>query len=242
MGTLNTELKARSVTIGQKRLDGDVVLPRKAMGLVIFAHGSGSSRFSARNTHVAHELEVRGLGTLLLDLLTEREAYDGRKVFDIPLLAGRMVEAVRFAGSDTELSSLRIGLFGASTGAAAALVAAAQPAAGGRRRGLARRPAGPSGRRAQTSARRDAADRRRRRDYGVIEAATCPRSPRHALTLRKAGGDCLWRDPPVRGARGRSTRSSTLPRSGSTRISRRQRHDGIETICEPPGCRPRACR
>jgi pimeloyl-ACP methyl ester carboxylesterase len=126
MGTLNTELKARSVAIGHKRLEGDVVLPRKATGLVIFAHGSGSSRFSPRNTHVAHELEVRGLGTLLLDLLTEREASDRRNVFDIPLLAGRMVEAVRFARSDAELSSLRIGLFGASTGAAAALVAAAQ--------------------------------------------------------------------------------------------------------------------
>ena len=126
MSALNTELKAHSVAIGHKRLEGDVVLPRNAKGLVIFAHGSGSSRFSPRNTHVAHELEVRGLGTLLLDLLTEREAYDRRNVFDIPLLAGRMVEAVRFARSDTELSSLRIGLFGASTGAAAALVAAAQ--------------------------------------------------------------------------------------------------------------------
>jgi dienelactone hydrolase len=126
MGTLNAELKTRSVAIGHKRLEGDVVLPRKAKGLVIFAHGSGSSRFSPRNTHVAHQLEARGLGTLLLDLLTEREAYDRRNVFDIPLLAGRMVEAVRFARSDTQLSSLRIGLFGASTGAAAALVSAAQ--------------------------------------------------------------------------------------------------------------------
>jgi dienelactone hydrolase len=126
VATLNTQLKAHSVAIGQKRLEADVVLPRKAKGLVIFAHGSGSSRFSPRNTHVAHELEVRGLGTLLLDLLTEREAYDRRNVFDIPLLAGRMVEAVRFARGDTELSSLRIGLFGASTGAAAALVAAAR--------------------------------------------------------------------------------------------------------------------
>jgi dienelactone hydrolase len=126
MATLNTQLKAHSVAIGHKRLEGDVVLPRKAKGLVIFAHGSGSSRFSPRNTHVAHLLEVRGLGTLLLDLLTEREAHDRRNVFDIPLLAGRMVEAVRFARSDAELSSLPIGLFGASTGAAAALVAAAQ--------------------------------------------------------------------------------------------------------------------
>jgi pimeloyl-ACP methyl ester carboxylesterase len=126
MATLNTQLRAHSVAIGQKRLEGDVVLPRKAKGLVIFAHGSGSSRFSPRNTHVAHQLEVRGLGTLLLDLLTEHEAYDRRNVFDIPLLAGRMVEAVRFARSDAELSNLPIGLFGASTGAAAALVAAAQ--------------------------------------------------------------------------------------------------------------------
>jgi dienelactone hydrolase len=126
MSTLSTELGTRSVAIGQKRLEGDVVLPRKAKGLVIFAHGSGSSRFSPRNTHVAHQLEMRGLGTLLLDLLTEREAYDRRNVFDIPLLAGRMVEAVRFARADSELSSLPIGLFGASTGAAAALVAAAQ--------------------------------------------------------------------------------------------------------------------
>jgi putative phosphoribosyl transferase len=126
LSTLSTRLNARGVTIGQKRLEGDVVLPLKAKGLVIFAHGSGSSRFSPRNTHVAHELEVQGLGTLLLDLLTEREAYDRRNVFDIPLLAGRMVEAVRFARSDTELASLLISLFGASTGAAAALVAAAQ--------------------------------------------------------------------------------------------------------------------
>jgi pimeloyl-ACP methyl ester carboxylesterase len=126
LSTHSARLNVRGVTIGQKRLEGDVVLPHKAKGLVIFAHGSGSSRFSPRNTHVAHELEVRGLGTLLLDLLTEREAYDRRNVFDIPLLAGRMVEAVRFARSDTELASLPISLFGASTGAAAALVAAAQ--------------------------------------------------------------------------------------------------------------------
>jgi dienelactone hydrolase len=126
MSTLSIELAARGVSIGRKHLEGDVVLPRNAKGVVIFAHGSGSSRFSPRNTHVAHELAVCGLGTLLLDLLTEREAYDQRNVFDIPLLARRMVDAVRLARSDAELSSLPIGLFGASTGAAAALVAAAQ--------------------------------------------------------------------------------------------------------------------
>ena len=237
MGTLNTELKARSVTIGQKRLDGDVVLPRKAMGLVIFAHGSGSSRFSARNTHVAHELEVRGLGTLLLDLLTEREAYDGRKVFDIPLLAGRMVEAVRFAGSDTELSSLRIGLFGASTGAAAALVAAAQ---------LPQEVAAVVSRGGRPDLAGDALKQVRAAtllivggaDYGVIELNL---RALDMLTCEKRV-EIVSARPTCSRSPGRSTRSSTLPRSGSTRISRRQRHDGIETICEPPGCRPRACR
>jgi dienelactone hydrolase len=126
MGTLSVEAKSRSVGIGQERLEGEVVLPRKPKGLVIFAHGSGSSRLSPRNTHVARQLQARGLGTLLLDLLTEHEAYDRRNVFDIALLGGRIIEAARFARSDAELSRLRIGLFGASTGAAAALVAAAQ--------------------------------------------------------------------------------------------------------------------
>jgi dienelactone hydrolase len=126
MGTLSAEAKSRNVAIGQEHLEGDLVLPRKAKGLVIFAHGSGSSRLSPRNTHVARQLQSQGLATLLLDLLTEHEAYDRRNVFDIPLLAGRMVEAVRFARSDTELSNVRVGLFGASTGAAAALVAAAR--------------------------------------------------------------------------------------------------------------------
>jgi pimeloyl-ACP methyl ester carboxylesterase len=121
-----SEAKSRGVAIGQERLEGDVVLPPKAKGLVIFAHGSGSSRFSPRNRHVARQLQALGLGTLLLDLLTEREAADRRNVFDIPLLAGRMVQAVRFVCSDADLSGLRIGLFGASTGAAAAIVAAAQ--------------------------------------------------------------------------------------------------------------------
>ena len=126
MGTLSIQGDSRNLAIGQERLPGDLVRPRNGKGLVIFAHGSGSSRLSPRNTHVARQLQEQGLGTLLFDLLTEHEAYHRRNVFDIPLLAGRMVEAVRFVQSDTKLSSLRIGLFGASTGAAAALVAAAQ--------------------------------------------------------------------------------------------------------------------
>jgi dienelactone hydrolase len=123
---LSIQAESRKLAIGQDRLEGELVRPRNAKGLVIFAHGSGSSRFSPRNLHVARQLQEQGLGTLLLDLLTEYETYRRHNVFDIPLLAGRMIEAVRFARSDTKLSSLRIGLFGASTGAAAALVAAAQ--------------------------------------------------------------------------------------------------------------------
>jgi putative phosphoribosyl transferase len=126
MRPLSAEPKPRSVAIGQERLEGDLVLPQKAKDLVIFAHGSGSSRFSPRNTQVARQLQAQGHGTLLLDLLTEHEAHDRRNVFDITLLGRRMIEAVRFVRSDVEVSRLCIGLFGASTGAAAALVAAAR--------------------------------------------------------------------------------------------------------------------
>lgn len=97
-----------------------------ANGLVIFAHGAGSSRLSPRNNHVAEELGSRGMATLLFDLLTETEATDRRNVFDIPRLAGRVIDAVHWARTDKNLSVLPIGLFGASTGAAAALVAASR--------------------------------------------------------------------------------------------------------------------
>jgi pimeloyl-ACP methyl ester carboxylesterase len=118
--------QARRLTIGRQLLPGDLVLPPAAKGLVIFAHGSGSSRSSPRNMYVAGRLQTQALATLLFDLLTEREAADRRNVFDIPLLAGRMVEAVQLARSHAPLSALPVGLFGASTGAAAALVAAAR--------------------------------------------------------------------------------------------------------------------
>jgi len=97
---------------------------------VIFAHGSGSSRLSPRNRQVAARLHERRLATLLFDLLTEDEALDRRKVFDIPLLARRLGEAIAWRGTEPALSALPCGLFGASTGAAAALLAAAElPAA-----------------------------------------------------------------------------------------------------------------
>ncbi|RMH44274.1 MAG: alpha/beta hydrolase [Alphaproteobacteria bacterium] len=106
-------------------LPGDLCLPEGARGLVIFAHGSGSSRLSPRNRMVAEALCSAGLATLLFDLLTPREAADRRNVFDIPLLAERVTDAIAWARHDPDVSSLPLGLFGASTGAAAALVAAA---------------------------------------------------------------------------------------------------------------------
>lgn len=106
-------------------LDGVLALPAHATGLVIFAHGSGSSRFSPRNRHVAGALGGEGFATLLFDLLTEDEATDRANVFDIALLASRVEAAIAWTGGRPDLAGLPLGLFGASTGAAAALVAAA---------------------------------------------------------------------------------------------------------------------
>jgi len=114
------------VAVGPRGLSASLAVPQDARGLVIFAHGSGSSRFSPRNGFVAAALREKGLATLLMDLLTEEEAQDRRNVFDIPLLAGRVVEAIDWATAEPALGELPIGLFGASTGAAAALVAAAE--------------------------------------------------------------------------------------------------------------------
>ncbi len=108
---------------------GDLVLPDDARGLVVFAHGSGSSRGSPRNRQVADALRRRGLATLLFDLLTDAEEADdrrtGRNRFDIRLLAERLQHAVGFIGDDPDTAHLPVGLFGASTGAAGALVVAA---------------------------------------------------------------------------------------------------------------------
>jgi dienelactone hydrolase len=117
------EAIAAGVRIGT--LDGDLVLPSGARGLVLFAHGSGSSRFSVRNRDVARRLHRHRLGTLLFDLLHEDEAQDRRRVFDIGLLGDRLVQAIDWSRRQPRLATLRLGLFGASTGAAAALVAAA---------------------------------------------------------------------------------------------------------------------
>jgi pimeloyl-ACP methyl ester carboxylesterase len=110
-------------------LEGDLHVPDTAAGVVLFAHGSGSSRHSSRNKFVAGELQTVGLATLLIDLLTpEEEAIDqhtGHLRFDIPLLARRLVAATRWLGDDPSTGTLRVGYFGASTGAGAALMATA---------------------------------------------------------------------------------------------------------------------
>ncbi|MGM0583634.1 MAG: dienelactone hydrolase family protein [Pseudomonadota bacterium] len=123
---MSAQATRREPAIGEKALPGILTLPDPARGLVIFAHGSGSGRLSPRNTYVAEELNARGFATLLFDLLTEDEAADRRNVFDIGLLARRLVEAIDWAAEQPDLASLPLGLFGASTGAAAALAAAAR--------------------------------------------------------------------------------------------------------------------
>jgi putative phosphoribosyl transferase len=107
------------------QLVGDLSLPAQPLGIVIFAHGSGSSRLSPRNRSVARRLVDAGLGTLLFDLLTPAEAVDRERVFDIPLLAARLEAAHAWARADAHTDALAVGYFGASTGAAAALWAAA---------------------------------------------------------------------------------------------------------------------
>jgi putative phosphoribosyl transferase len=114
------------VRISPVGLDGVLGRPRPAGGLVLFAHGSGSGRFSPRNNYVAAALRRAGLATLLFDLLTEEEAAVRRNVFDIDLLSERLALATAWAGQQANTKSLPIGYFGASTGAAAALVAAAR--------------------------------------------------------------------------------------------------------------------
>lgn len=119
-----------AVPAGGVVLEGELVIPAGARGVVAFAHGSGSGRHSPRNRYVAQMLQSAGLATLLLDLLTpDEEAVDVRTAglrFDIDLLADRVTRTIDWLSANADTRELRIGLFGASTGAAAALVAAAR--------------------------------------------------------------------------------------------------------------------
>ena len=128
MRTITTQ--AVRLPVGSDSLSGDLRMPTGARGLVLFAHGSGSSRFSTRNRHVAESLDEQGFATLLLDLLTPaEEAVDVRTMqyrFDIERLGARVTAAADWAHQQADLRALPIGCFGASTGAAAALIAAAE--------------------------------------------------------------------------------------------------------------------
>lgn len=119
-----------AVPIGTHQLPGTIAWPSHPRGIVVFAHGSGSSRLSPRNLMVAGQLRTAGFATLLFDLLTPREAADRTKVFDIRLLAERLTAATTWLRGQPDVGGLPVGYFGASTGAGAALVAAADPALG----------------------------------------------------------------------------------------------------------------
>lgn len=130
MGTNTLVERAVRIPVDGVVLDGDLVAPRGATGLVLFAHGSGSSRRSPRNRHVASVLHDAGVATLLFDLLTTDEervdSLTGQLRFDIELLAGRLTGATDWLRAAPDARAWRLGYFGASTGAAAALVAAAR--------------------------------------------------------------------------------------------------------------------
>ena len=125
---LKSDTDVHEVSVGSLLLPGTLQIPQGAFSLIIFAHGSGSSRSSPRNRMVADALNKKGMATLLFDLLRPEEepAHHRAKVFDIPLLSQRLSEAVQWANRHALLSILPIGLFGASTGAAAALTVAAR--------------------------------------------------------------------------------------------------------------------
>jgi pimeloyl-ACP methyl ester carboxylesterase len=120
------EADVREVCIPPIGLAGTLRVPVASRALVAFAHGSGSSRFSPRNTAVAAAFNERRIATLLFDLLTTQEEEDRANVFDIPLLAERLIDAAHWLAQQALVGDLPLGLFGASTGAAAALVAAAR--------------------------------------------------------------------------------------------------------------------
>lgn len=118
--------RSESVLIGAQALPGLLEMPASPIGIVVFAHDSGSSRHSTRNLFFAKVLRSYRLGTLLFDLLTEQEAIERQDVFDVPFLGARLAEATFWLASRSELAGIPIGMFGAGTGAAAALLVAAR--------------------------------------------------------------------------------------------------------------------
>jgi len=124
------EEKVVKIPSGEVAVIGNLTSPSKARSIVVFAHGSGSSRFSPRNTRVAREINASGMSTLLIDLLTEEEEatdmYSGEYRFNIDLLAKRLADATEWVVKNPATKNFAVGYFGASTGAAAALIAAAK--------------------------------------------------------------------------------------------------------------------
>ena len=118
--------KTISLTDGEKIIEGSLIIPPNAAGIVVFAHGSGSSRHSIRNNYVASVIRKKNIGTFLLDLLTPEEDSDYARRFDIDLLAHRLFIATKWLQEQTHTKNLRIGYFGASTVAAAAIQSAAE--------------------------------------------------------------------------------------------------------------------
>ncbi|MGZ3774105.1 MAG: dienelactone hydrolase family protein [Pseudobdellovibrionaceae bacterium] len=123
---LSKDEKEVVITYKELRLNGILAVPVGAKGIVVFAHGSGSGRWSLRNNFVARELRKSGLATLLMDLLTEEEEADRANVFNIEALAQRLIFAKKWLAEQSSTSTLKVGYFGASTGAGASLYAAAQ--------------------------------------------------------------------------------------------------------------------
>ena len=195
--TPNLDEQEVAIPAGRRTVRGTLSRPRGASAVVVFAHGSGSGRFSPRNQYVARVLQEAGLATLLLDLLEEDEANDRSKVFDIELLADRLQAAADWLGGRPETAGLRLGYFGASTGAGAALLAAGRDpdsvgavvSRGGRPDLAARRAAPRHG--------ADPADRRRqRRDRPGAQPRGVRPARRHPPARHRPR-----RHPPVRGAR-----------------------------------------
>lgn len=125
-GKMLTQCQAIEIPINDTHLTGDLTVLPKMKSLIIFVHGSGSSRKSPRNQMVARKLNQSCFGTFLFDLLTEEEALYRKNVFDIEFLTDRLVKVIKWLHQQKDLSKLRLGLFGASTGAAAAIQAADQ--------------------------------------------------------------------------------------------------------------------
>jgi putative phosphoribosyl transferase len=129
-GLASIEQRTVRITVGRQALEGDLGVPAHARGVVLFAHGSGSSRFSARNKHVAAVLQENGFATLLIDLLTpneeELDRLSGEYRFDIGRLAERLIASAEWLAAEEATASLALSMFGASTGGGAALVAAAE--------------------------------------------------------------------------------------------------------------------